>query len=117
MSKVHVKKDDIVVLISGKGKEKEINKRKGRVLHVDKKSGRIMVEGLNMQTKHKKPRSAKDPGGRITQEGSIDASNVLIFCDKCDNPTRIGRKIIESGEKARYCKKCGEVFDIISKAE
>lgn len=111
MSKVHVKKNDVVMVISGKD-----TGTKGRVLSVDPKTGRILVEGVNMQTKHKKAKSAKQQGGRITQEGRVHASNVLIFCDKCDNPTRIGKKILESGDKARCCKKCGEVIDIVKEA-
>jgi large subunit ribosomal protein L24 len=112
MSKVHVKKNDIVYVITGKDEGK-----KGRVLNVEPKSGRILVEGVNMQTKHRKPKSAKQPGGRDKQEGRIHASNVLIFCDKCDNPTRIGKKVLESGDKARVCRKCGEVIDIIKSVE
>jgi large subunit ribosomal protein L24 len=112
MSKVHVKKNDVVYVISGKDEGK-----KGRVLNVDPKTGRILVEGVNIQTKHSKPKSAKQAGGRIKQEGRIHSSNVLIFCDKCDNPTRIGKRILESGDKARICKKCGEVIDIIKETK
>lgn len=112
MNKVHVKKNDIVIVISGKDTGK-----KGKILDVDPKSARILVEGVNMQWKHKKAKSARQQGGRMQQEGRIHASNVMLFCDKCENPTRIAKKILESGDKARSCKKCGEVIDVIKEAK
>ena len=71
----------------------------------------VIVEGVNMVTKHTKPRKAGDVGGIIHQEAPIYASKVMHICNKCGKPTRIGYKILADGNKARYCKNCLEVFD------
>jgi large subunit ribosomal protein L24 len=105
-NKVNVKKGDTVVILSGKDKDK-----KGKVLSVYPKDNRIIVEGVNMLTKHKKPRGAGQTGGIIHQEGPIHASNAMHVCNKCSKPTRLAKKILDSGEKVRYCKHCGETFD------
>ena len=73
--------------------------------------GKIIVEGVNMLTKHEKPRGMDQPGGIIHQEGPIYASKVMVVCDKCNSKTRIGKKILEDGTKVRVCKKCGEIFN------
>lgn len=112
MSKVHVKKNDKVVLLTGKDRGKS-----GKILQVIPKTGRVLVEGVNMQTKHKKPRAAGQPGGRLHQEGTVDSSNVMLLCPRCDKPTKIARKILANGEKARSCKKCNEVIDIVQKKD
>lgn len=111
-NKIHVKKNDTVVVLSGKDKGK-----KGKIIHVDPKKTRVIVEGVNFQTKHKKARSQQKQAGRFEQEGSIHASNVLLFCDKCDKPTRVGKRYLETGSKVRFCKKCDEVVDIIKEKE
>lgn len=112
MSKVHVKKDDTVVILTGKDRGK-----KGKVLQVTPKTNRVLVEGVNMQTKHKKPRSAQQQGGRFQQEGSVHSSNVMLVCSKCDTPTKVGKRVLESGDKARVCKKCGEVIDLVKEVD
>lgn len=107
MSKnINVKKNDTVMVITGEDKGK-----KGKVLSVDKDNRRVIVEGVNMATKHKKPRRQGDIGGIVHQEAPISASNVMRVCDKCQKPTRIGYTILEDGSKVRVCKKCGENFD------
>lgn len=103
---MHVKKGDTVLVISGKDKGK-----KGKVLTAIPKQGRVIVEGVNMLTKHKKPTQQMQQGGIIHQEGPIDASNVMIYCNKDKAPVRVGFKVLENGEKVRVCKKCGEVLD------
>lgn len=108
MSKIHVKKNDTVVVLTGKDRGK-----KGKVIFVSPKENRVIVEGANMQTKHKKARSANQQSGIIKQEGTIHSSNVMYFCDKCGSPSKIGKKILESGDKARICKKCNEMIDIV----
>ncbi|MBE7048783.1 MAG: 50S ribosomal protein L24 [Ruminococcaceae bacterium] len=105
MAKMHIKSGDEVIVISGKDKGK-----KGKVLSVFPEKGRAIVEGVAVATKHQKPRRAGDPGGIIKQEAAIDASNLMNICSKCNKPTRVGRKVLENGEKVRYCKKCNEVF-------
>lgn len=105
MNKLNVKKDDMVVVITGKDKGV-----KGKVLVALPKEGRVVVQNANMITRHKKPRKQGDPGGRIQQEGTIHASNVMIVCPKCDKATRVGHKI-DGDKKVRICKKCGKNID------
>ncbi len=105
-NKVHVKKGDTVQVLSGKNKGK-----RGKVLTVIPSTNKVIIENVNMLTKHTKPRSQGEVGGIIKQEGAINASKVLKVCEKCERPTRIGRKILEDGSKVRFCKKCGEVFN------
>ena len=103
---LHVKKDDNVVVISGQYKGKT-----GKVLRAMPKDKKVVVEGINMVTKHKKPKGQTDPGGIIHQEAAMDASNVMIACSKCGKATRTGVKVLEDGSKIRVCKKCGEMLD------
>ena len=104
--KVHVKTKDEVIVISGKDKGV-----KGKVLDVSPKSGRVTVEGVAMVTKHQKSRAQGQPGGLIRKEAAIDASNVMLVCQKCGKPSRAGSKVLENGKKVRVCKKCGEQID------
>lgn len=110
-NKIHVKKDDQVVVISGKDKGAT-----GKVLKVVPETGRVYVEGANIVTKHKKARTQNDASGRLEVEGSIDASNVMVVCPKCGKATRVARKVNEDGSKDRVCKKCGAVISNIKKA-
>ncbi|MBQ7075958.1 MAG: 50S ribosomal protein L24 [Clostridia bacterium] len=103
--KLHVKKGDTVIVLSGKDKGK-----KGKVLACIPKSGKVIVEGVAMATKHKKPRKQGESGGIIHQEAPIYACKVMHVCPKCQEPTRIGRKTLENGENVRICKKCGEII-------
>ena len=105
MNKLNVKKGDTVVVISGQDKGK-----KGEILHAAPAKNRVMVKGVNMITKHVKPRKQGEEGGRIEQEGTIDASNVMLVCPKCGKATRIAHQIVD-GKKVRVCKKCGKVMD------
>lgn len=98
-----IKKGDNVKVIAGKDKFKE-----GKVVSVDKKNNTVIVEGVNMRTKHTKPSAANQTGGIITQEGPIDASNVM-YVHK-GKVTRIGYKV-EDGKKVRIAKTTGDVID------
>lgn len=104
-NKVHVKTGDTVVVLSGKDKGK-----KGQVLAVSPKEGKVIVEKVNMVSKHVKPRRMGEPGGIIKAEGAMYASKVQIVCPRCKKPTRIGHKVNEDGSKDRICKKCGEAL-------
>ena len=106
IKKIHVKKDDKVVVISGKDKGK-----KGKVLSVNPKTGKVIVEGVNIATKHSKPRRQGEAGGIIKQETPIYASKVMYYCDKCKSAARLGKLILEDGKRVRICKKCKEVID------
>ncbi len=106
MKKMHVKRGDLVQVISGKDKGKE-----GKVITAIPEKGKVVVEGVAMVTKHQKPRQQGQEGGIINVEAAIDASNVLRVCSKCGKPARTGVKVLEDGSKVRYCKKCQEVFN------
>lgn len=101
MSKLHVKKGDEVMIISGKDKGK-----KGKVLEISPSEGKVIVEGRNMVTKHVKPRRQGQLGGIVKAEGAIYACKVMPVCPKCDKPTRVGHKI-DGDKKVRVCKHCG----------
>ena len=104
--KMHVKKGDVVQIITGKDAGK-----RGRILAVDTAKGRVVVEGANMIKKHMKPTQTNPQGGILDKEGSVASSNVLLYCAKCKGPVRYGRKIGSDGSKVRVCKKCGEAFE------
>ena len=103
MNKVHVKTGDTVVILSGKDRGS-----KGKVLAVSPKDGKVIIEGLNMVTKHVKPRRMGEQGGIVKAEGALYACKVQIVCPHCGKPTRVGHKLYEDGTKGRICKKCGE---------
>ena len=111
-NKLHVKKGDLVVIISGKDKGK-----KGKILRAYPSDNRVVVEGVNIVTKHKKPRAANQQGGIVKQEAPIHASNVMLICKNCNKPTRIAKNILENGDKVRACKKCNQTIDIVKKAK
>lgn len=107
-NKVHVKKEDTVLVLSGKDKGK-----KGKVLSVNPSTNQVLVEGVNMSTKHKKPKSRYQQGGIIHQETPVNGSNVMLVCDKCGKPTKVAKRILDNGQKVRSCKKCDEIIDVI----
>jgi len=101
---MNVKTGDNVVVITGKDAGKQ-----GKVLACFPKKGRIVVEGVNIISRHTKPRTAKETGGIIKKEGTIDVSNVMIVCPECGKPTRVKHALVE-GKNVRVCK-CGAVLD------
>ena len=103
MSTMKIKKGDMVKVIAGKDKDKE-----GKVIAVDKKDGRVLVEGVNMLTKHTKPSMANQNGGIVHQEGYIGASNVMLLHN--GKATRVGFKM-DGDKKVRFAKATGEVID------
>ena len=98
---MNIRKDDKVVVISGKDKGKE-----GKVLVAEPKAGKLVVEGVNVATKHQKPRKQGEEGGIIKVETPIYACKVMVVCPKCGKPTRVAHKLV-SGKNVRVCKKCG----------
>ena len=107
--KFHVKKGDVVVVITG-----EDSGKRGKILEVISSKERVIVEGINMRTKHQKPSQQYPQGGRIQQEMPIHISNVMPIDPVSDNPTRIGRKRLEEEGRSRwvrYAKDSGEVLD------
>lgn len=103
---MRIKKGDNVMVITGKDAGK-----KGKVLRVIPKEGRLVVEGVNKIKKHQKPSRSIPQGGILKIEAPLNASNVMLICNKCNKPTRVGAKILDNNEKVRVCKKCGEVID------
>ena len=99
-----IKKDDKVIVLSGKDKGKQ-----GKVLVADPKAMKVIVEGVNVATKHQKPRKQGEEGGIIKRETPIYASKVMLVCPKCGKPTRVGHAFVD-GKKTRACKKCGASF-------
>jgi large subunit ribosomal protein L24 len=106
MAKLHVKKGDQVIVISGKDKGK-----KGRILASFPADERVLIEGVNIVKRHTKPNAVNPQGGIIEKEAPIHVSNVSIVDPKTGGPTRIGKKILADGTKVRYAKKSGEVLD------
>jgi len=104
--KVHVKKGDTVLVITGKDSGKT-----GKVLEVQPKASRVIIEGINIVKRHTKPTQAAPQGGIVEKEAAIASSNVMLFCPKCNKPTRIGKKEMNNGSIARQCKHCGEVLE------
>lgn len=103
--KVHVRKQDKVVVISGKDKGKI-----GEVLKVNPKKGTVIVKDVNVVKKHQKPNRQNMQGGIVEMEAAINSSKVMLYCEKCKKATRIAHKLLEDGAKVRVCKKCGETF-------
>ena len=110
MANMNIKKGDTVVVIAGKDSGKV-----AEVLACYPKDTRVTVKGVNVVTKHNKPRSAQDKGGIVKVEGKIDASNVQLVCPVCGKATRVAHKE-EAGKNVRICKKCGANMDAVKKA-
>ena len=102
MNKMSIKKGDTVVVLSGKDKGK-----KGEVIAVLPKDGKVVVEKINMVSRHTKPRRQGETGGIIQKEAPLYACKVQRVCPKCDKATRPAHKVLADGKKVRVCKKCG----------
>ncbi len=100
IKKVHVKTGDTVKVVSGKDKGKT-----GKVLAVSPKEGKVIVEGVNIVTKHVKPRRQGEQGGILKAEAAMYAAKVMLVCNKCNKPTRVAHKIT-GDKKERVCKHC-----------
>ena len=111
MAKMFVKKGDKVVVIAGKDKGKTAN-----VLEVSPSDNKVLVEGVNVVTKHQKPRSQEDKGGIVKKSIPMEASNVMVVCPSCDKATRVKHNEVD-GKKVRTCSKCGASLDAVKKAK
>ena len=103
MNSLGIKKNDTVIVLSGKDRGK-----KGKVLSTQPSKNMVVVEDINIVSRHTKPRRQGDAGGIIKKETGILACKVMHVCPKCGRPTRIAHEILEDGTKSRVCKKCGE---------
>lgn len=101
-----IRKNDTVVIIAGKDKGK-----RGKVRRALPKQDRVLVEGLNMIKRHSRARRAARQAGIIELEAPIHISNVMLVCNKCAKPTRVGFKLLDDGKKVRICRSCQEVID------
>ena len=102
MKTLHIKKGDTVQVISGNSKG-----QKGKVLEVSPAEGKAIVEGVNMVSKHVKPRGPQQAGGIVKTPGPLYTCKLMVVCHKCGKATRVGYRM-ENGNKVRYCKKCNE---------
>ena len=109
MASMNVRSGDTVEMIVG-----DINNRgkRGKVIVADPKTGRVIVENLNLVTKHKKPRSAQEQGGKVERPRAVDVSNVMLVCPKCGQATRVAHVLGDHGKYVRACKKCGAKIDV-----
>jgi large subunit ribosomal protein L24 len=106
VTKLHVKKDDLVMIVAGKDKGKS-----GKVLRVMPDKGRVLVENLNLIKRHTRPSRTNNEGGIIEKEAPIALSNVQLLCQGCNMPARTGLRVLEDGSKVRFCKKCNEIVN------
>jgi large subunit ribosomal protein L24 len=104
--KCHIKKDDKVKIITGKDKGKI-----GKVLKVDRKKDRLLVENINVVKRHTRPSAQNRQGGIVESEAPISWSNAMLMCNKCMSPIRVQMKTLDDGKKVRTCRKCSEVID------
>ena len=104
--KSHISKGDKVKILSGADKDKT-----GKVLQVLPRSGKIIVEGVNVIKKHMRPTRDNPQGGIIDKEAPIYSGKAILICPRCNKPARTGHKFLADGQKARYCKNCGEVYE------
>ena len=102
MKKMSIRKDDMVVVLSGKDKGKQ-----GKILEVMPKEGKVVEEKINVVSRHTKPRKQGDQGGILKKEAPIYACKVQRVCPKCGKPTRAAHKVQADGKKVRICTKCG----------
>jgi large subunit ribosomal protein L24 len=104
--KLHVKKGDTVLVLSGKDKGK-----KGKVIEALPKKSKVVVEGVNKVKRHTKPTQNVPQGGILVKEAPVHSAKVMLICPACDKATRIKRSPLANGQMARACKKCGEIID------
>ncbi len=106
---MHVHKNDMVLVISGNSRGKT-----GRVLRVVRAKGRLLIEGVNVRKRHTKPTQKIPAGGILEREQSVNASNVMVICPKCNNASRVGYTTVAGvgsrKQKMRVCKNCNEMF-------
>ncbi len=106
MSKIKLRSEDPVVVIAGKDKGK-----KSKIVKLVRKNAKVYVENINMVKRHMKPNQFNPDGGIIEKEMPINISNIMYYCKKCDKGVRLGIKELESGQRIRFCRSCGETID------
>jgi large subunit ribosomal protein L24 len=104
--KLHIRKNDRVMVVAGKEKGKL-----GQVLQVLPEKEKAIVEKLNMVKRHTRPGGKAAQGGIVEKEAPLHVSSLMLVCGKCAEATRVGNKVLEDKSKVRFCKKCGEIMD------
>jgi large subunit ribosomal protein L24 len=104
--KLHIKKNDLVMVIKGREKGKS-----GRVLKVLPEKGKVIIEKINFIKRHSRPHGQQRRGGILEKEAPLHVSKVMLLCEKCNKPVRIGHRVVEGDKKVRVCRKCEEIFD------
>ena len=104
--RARIKKNDTVMVIAGRERGKT-----GKVLRVLPAKERALVERLNMVKRHQKPRGPQSPSGIVEKEAPIHLSNLMIMCDKCNAPVRMGKRVLEDNRSVRVCRRCGDQLD------
>ena len=103
---MHIRKSDSVMVVTGRERGKT-----GKVLRVMPDRDAAIIERVNLIKRHAKARGPQQPGGIVEKEAPIRLSNIMLMCDKCNAPVRVGRKIMGDGDKARVCRRCGDPID------
>ena len=103
---IHLKRDDKVKVITGKDRGKI-----GKILKVNRKKNRILVENINITKRHTRPSAQNRQGGVVESESAIPVSNAMLMCNKCVTPVRIKMQRLDDGKKVRVCQKCDEIID------
>jgi len=104
--RARIKKNDTVMVIAGRERGKT-----GKVLRVISAKERALIERLNLVKRHQKPRGPQSPSGIVEKEAPIHLSNLMIMCDKCNAPVRMGKRLLEDGRSVRVCRRCGDQLD------
>lgn len=109
---LRIKKGDQIVVLTGKDKG-----RQGKVIQTIPKVSAVIVDGINIVTKHQRPRQTtrSTPAtqtGRIQKPAPLSAGKVMLICPRCSKPSRIGHRIAENGQRVRMCKQCNELIDV-----
>ena len=104
--RARIKRNDTVMVIAGRERGKT-----GKVLRVLPATQRALIERLNLVKRHQKPRGPQSPSGIIEKEAPIHLSNIMMLCDKCNAPVRMGKRLLEDGRSVRVCRRCGDQLD------
>lgn len=105
-AKFKLRAEDPVVVVSGKDKGK-----RSKIVKFNRKNGKVFVEDVNKVKRHTKPNQFNPDGGIVEKEMPVNVSNLMYLCKKCDKGVRLGMKVLESGQKSRFCRSCGETID------
>lgn len=102
---MYIRKNDSVMVIAGKERGKT-----GKILRVIPEKERAIVERVNLVKRHTRPRGPQQAGGILEKEAPIHISNLMVMCEKCNAPVRVGRRVLADGQKVRVCRRCGDTI-------